>query len=126
MRAENNIFEDVKIDELGISEFDSYYDNQLISDINLALMIGWQAGVYQRKKPFQLEDCSETWEDLISESEHKEQAINVREWVKKRTHLMFDAPTNTNLLQATKDVTAETEYRLGLAMDLGIFDGGSD
>lgn len=126
MRAENNIFEDVKIDELGISEADSYYDSQLISSINLVLMIGWQAGVYQRSKPFLLEDCSETWDDLIGNSTDKEQAMGVREWVKKRVKLEFDPPTNTNLLQATKDITAETEYRLGIAMDLRIFDGGSE
>lgn len=114
--ADRNILEDVKDNLNGIARNDDYFDNQIIDAINTVFTIFYQEGIGQRDKQFVFTG-NETWSDFLQQTKHSENMEAMRTLLYKRVQLIFDPPTNGNLMNASKDILNELEYRMFISED---------
>ena len=93
---------------LGISEYDTSFDQDIIMDINTILGILWQMGVGP-ETPFRIEGPSETWSDFIED-------ISQIEFIKSYLHLrvaqLFDPTSSTAVDESRNNLIKELEWRL--------------
>lgn len=97
-----------------ISPEDNSFDSELIIFINSALMTIFQEW-HGEDHAIRIEDGTETWNDLLEEDIDYEA---VKELVGLKVKLVFDPPSNSAVLQATKDEIANLEWRLYAWKDL--------
>ena len=98
---------------LGISKEYEHFDNDLIMHINSVFLILTQLGVGP-KNGFIIEDESALWTDFI-EDPTRLQAIKT--YIYQKVKLIFDPPLNSSVLEATKQMVAEFEWRLNCAVE---------
>lgn len=96
------------------STTDTHFDSLLVDYINVAFEILYQIGVGPSGEPFKitLEEDTE-WSDFMDDA-----SVNqVKEYIYRRVQLMFDPPQNNNVLEASKDIMTEMEWRINAYAD---------
>lgn len=98
---------------IGPSASYDYFDDELIMHINSVFMILNQLGVGP-KQGFFIEDDSAVWTDYLTDP-YKLQAVKT--YMKQKTMLVFDPPTNSTVLNAMNESIKEFESRLNIAAE---------
>ena len=93
---------------IGISEEETNFDTDIIITINSIFSILRQLGVGPTKT-FSIVDDKQIWNDFL---EDDEDFSEVKTYVQLKTKLIFDPPTNSNILTAMKEEIKEIEWRL--------------
>lgn len=109
----NKILEDVKVHIEG-STIDDHFDDVLVDYINTTFAILYQLGVGPGDKPFRItKESSFVWEDFLNDN-----SLEIaKEYVYRRVQMMFDPPQNSNVMQASKDLLTEMEWRVNAFAD---------
>lgn len=100
---------------LGIPEDYEHFDMDLIIHINSVLGILGQIGVGPAEG-FAIRSKDDTWQDYISNANQIEM---VKSYVYLKVRLLFDSPTSSALLESTKQLASELEWRLNVSVDPG-------
>lgn len=95
-------------ENLGIYIQDKDFDTQLIFAINSSFSQLHQMGVGPNN-PYKVKDENDKWIDFTSNDERLEM---VKEYIPQKVRLLFDPPTSSFLLEATKNIISEMEWRL--------------
>ena len=93
---------------LGISEADESFDLNIIILVNSVLNILSQIGLEEANN-FQIKGSSETWNELFRDRKDLE---IVKTYICFKVKMMFDPPTSSAALEATKRVIDEQEWRI--------------
>ena len=93
---------------LGIAEYDTSFDQDIIIDINTILGILWQMGVGPAS-PFRISGPSETWSDFCDD-------LTKIEFIKSYIHLrvaqLFDPSSSNAVDESRNNLISELEWRL--------------
>jgi hypothetical protein len=95
---------------LGITEENTDFDTQLILHINTVFMNLNQLGVGP-ENGFRIEDNMTDWEEYITEEDNIDA---VKSYVYLKTKLLFDPPLSATVMEATKQMIHELEWRLNV------------
>ena len=101
---------------LGIAEEYEHFDADLIMHINSVFLILTQIGVGP-SDGFIIADSNATWNDFVPDDNKKMQAV--KSYVYLKVKLLFDPPTSSSLLESTKALISEYEWRLNVAAESG-------
>lgn len=113
MADKNSILTSVK-ENLGITEDQTDFDNQIIVFINSVLSTLAQLGVGPEGGFFITSD-SETWDQLIGDDNN---LLNMTQtYVYMRVRLMFDPPQSSLVKDVLEANMREQEWRLNCAVD---------
>lgn len=117
-----SILDSVK-EAVGIEADDTDFDNEIIMDINSALMVLTQLGVGPRDKQYTITDNTNTWDEFCN--------VSILPMVKSdvcfRVRLMFDgASMSSGLMDVVKGQINELEWRLNVAVDTGGTSNGTE
>lgn len=113
---EENILNSIKL-MLG-SEIDyDHFDEPIIMCINSCFGVLFQLGVGPQKKPFKIEDGTETWDDFMVQPN---QLDSVKTYIYLKVKLQFDPPTSSFVLKSFEDMTKEYEWRLNVSAETPI------
>ena len=93
---------------LGITEEYTHFDPDIIMHINSVFMILNQMGVGP-SDGFRIEDKSATWDEYITEGENID---SVKSYIHLKVKLLFDPPQGGAVMEATKQMINELEWRL--------------
>lgn len=93
---------------LGITEEYTHFDPDIIMHINSVFMILNQMGVGP-SEGFRIEDKNTTWDEYITEGENIE---SVKSYIHLKVKLLFDPPQGGAVMEATKQMINELEWRL--------------
>lgn len=98
--------------KLGLDGID-YYDQDIIIDINMALMVLNQIGIGPTE-PFAIKDSEDTWEDFLGSSKNYEE---VKTLVHLKVKTIFDPPSSGILMQSMEKQISELQWRLYVKKD---------
>lgn len=98
---------------LGIAEEYVHFDADLITHINSVFSILAQIGVGP-SKGFKITGATETWDDFIQDEDLIQ---STKTYVYKKVKLMFDPPDRSAVMESTKSVINELEWRLNVAAE---------
>lgn len=98
---------------LGIEATYTAFDEDIVVHINTALSVLRQLGVGP-KDGFKITGSSETWDDLLGDSEKLEMA---KTFIFTQVKPIFDPPSNSFVLSALKEESAELAWRLNIAAE---------
>lgn len=98
---------------LGITEEYTHFDPDIIMHINSVFMVLTQLGVGP-KEGFIIEDDSTYWDDFIS---NPLELQAVKSYMHYKVKLLFDPPTNPNVMEAMNRTINEFEWRLNVAAE---------
>lgn len=93
---------------------DTSFDQTLIITINSVFSILQELGVGP-KNGFAITGYDEKWTDFISGDPYTLRDVKTYMYMKVR--LIFDPPSNSAVLTAMKELVAEFEWRLNVAVD---------
>lgn len=93
---------------LGIAEEYTFFDADLLMDINSVLMILHQIGVGP-EEPMNITDASAVWSDFFGD---KIDINAVKTYIALKVKLMFDPPQNSGHTNAINETIKELEWRL--------------
>lgn len=96
-------------DNVGISEQDTAFDNEILLHINLAFSTLFEIGV-GNDIPIRVENKESTWSDLFSDYDGCIGFIKEYTYLKVRT--LFDPPTNSVVFESMKNLMTELEWRI--------------
>lgn len=99
-------------EDLGVSNWDDAFDNQILRDINSVFMILFQLGVGPAT-PFKA-DKTTTWDEFTGEYSDIE---SVKTYVSMRTGLIFDPPASSVVMDAKQRICDELGWRLNVQCD---------
>lgn len=99
---------------LGITEEYNHFDADIIMHINSVFMILTQMGVGP-SEGFAITGSSETWDKFLPDSGPKLEAV--KSYVYLKTRLLFDPPTTSAVMEATKSMISEFEWRLNVGVE---------
>lgn len=109
----NKILNDVKMHIEG-STTDTHFDSLLVNYINTAFAILYQIGVGPTGEPFTIDENGDyEWEDFLDGPSLE----MTKEYIYRRVQLMFDPPQNNNVMEASKDIMSEMEWRINAYSD---------
>ena len=97
---------------LGITEFCTDFDTDIIMHINTVLMTLNQLGV--GTEGFQIEDKNAVWSEFIK----SDKLAATKSYVYLRVKLLFDPPLNSAIVEAIKESIRELEWRLNVRVEL--------
>lgn len=98
---------------LGIAEEYEQFDTDIIIHINTVFLTLTQIGVGP-SEGFSIVDASAIWDDFIPEGKNLEA---VKTYVYLKVKLLFDPPSSSALIESTKALAAEYEWRLNVAAE---------
>lgn len=98
---------------LGIPAEHTDFDADIIMHINSVFMVLQQIGVGP-KQGFFIEDDSTTWNEYISDSI---QMQAVKSYIHLKVKLLFDPPASSAVMECTKQMISELEWRLNVAAE---------
>ena len=98
---------------LGITADYTHFDDDIIMHINSVFMILHQLGVGP-EEGFMIESDRETWDEFIKDEFTIE---SVKSYMYLKVGLLFDPPTNSNVMEAKNRLANELEWRLNTAVD---------
>lgn len=93
---------------LGISEYDSSFDQDIIMHINTIFNVLWQMGVGPTK-PFSIQGPMETWSEF---QEDLSQIEMIKSYVYLRVAQLFDPTQSSAVDESRKNLINELEWRL--------------
>jgi len=96
----------------GIEVENTAFDSDLIMTTNAVLFVLNQFGIGP-DTPYSITSSEETWGDLLG----SDPIGGVSEYVKMRVRLLFDPPTNPQVLEALKGQIEEFQWRILLDAD---------
>ena len=96
---------------LGITEFCTDFDTDIIMHINTVLMTLNQLGV--GTEGFQIEDKNAVWSEFIDPNK----LAATKSYVHLRVKLLFDPPLNSAIIEAIKESIRELEWRLNVRVE---------
>ena len=99
---------------LGIAEEYEHFDADLIMHINSVFLILTQIGVGP-SDGFIITDSNATWNDFVPGDAKKMHAVKTYVYLKVK--LLFDPPSNSTLIESTKALINEYEFRLNHAAE---------
>lgn len=99
---------------LGIMEDDNSFDTDIVISINSVFSALTQMGVGP-EQGYSISGPDNKWSEYIGDS-NKLQMI--KSYVHMRVRLLFDPPTSTAVLECTKELAKELEWRLYTEFDL--------
>ncbi len=94
---------------LGLEKDYDPFDTEIISYINSALFVLYQLGIGE--KGFSISDSTTLWSDYISD---RTDLVSVQTFVKLKTQLLFDPPSNSFAVDAINKQIDELTWRLCL------------
>lgn len=100
---------------LGITEDCTDFDMDIIIHINSVFMILQQLGVGP-PDGFTIKDKTTEWSEYLIQPEFLEA---VKTYVYLKVRLLFDPPQTSALIESTKNLVAELEWRLNVQVDPG-------
>ena len=92
---------------VGISPDEFSFDSDILMHINAIMYVLTDFGIGP-STPFIVEDASDEWSDLLGE----DPIGGVREYVHMRVRMLFDPPTNPQIMDSLKNQIAEFEWRI--------------
>lgn len=95
---------------LGITEEYTNFDSDIIMHINSVFMILNQLGVGPANG-FRIEDNTATWDEYITEEDNLDA---VKSYIHLKVKLLFDPPLSAAVMEATKQMINELEWRLNV------------
>lgn len=98
---------------LGIAEEYTHFDSVLIRHINSVFMILTQMGIGP-PEGFTIQSAEQEWSDFVSEEENLEA---VKTYMGHRVQLAFDPPASSTIIESTKRILDELEWRLYTASE---------
>lgn len=101
---------------LGITEDYEYFDSIIIIHINSVFNILTQLGAGP-ETGFQIEDKYALWSDFTSD----EVLLNtVKTYMYLKVRLLFDPPTSSVMLDSTRNLVSELEWRINITAEQDI------
>lgn len=97
---------------VGIPTDNNAFDVDLLMSINAIMVVLNQFGIGP-SDPFVVEDNTQTWVDLLGE----DGIGGVRQYVLMRVRMLFDPPTNNQVMEALKNSIDEFEWRILVDVD---------
>lgn len=98
---------------LGITEEYDHFDPDIIMHINSVFMILQQIGVGP-ENGFYIEDDTATWADFLTDPVR---LPIVKSYMFLKVRMLFDPPASSVVMEAMKQMAAEYEWRLNVAVD---------
>lgn len=98
---------------LGITEEYTHFDADIIMHINSVFMVLSQLGVGP-DNGFRIEDESATWDQYITENDNLDA---VKSYIHLKVKLLFDPPLSGAVMEVTKQMINELEWRLNFATE---------
>ena len=95
---------------LGIDEYYTHFDVDIIMHINSVFMTLRQLGVGP-PEGFRITGAYETWDEFIDDDPYLDA---VKTYVYQKVRLIFDPPTNSAHIAALENLTKEFEFRLNV------------
>lgn len=95
---------------LGLAEEYDNFDSDITMHINSVLMVLNQLGIGP-SEGFRIEDSSAEWGDFIGDSKKLEA---IKSYIHLKVKLLFDPPISSAVMEATKQMISELEWRLVL------------
>lgn len=92
---------------IGISETDTHFDPDIIIHINSVFSILKQMGVGP-VTTFSIVDDKAIWNEFLDDDDFNE----VKTYMYLKVKMVFDPPTNSNVMNAMKEQISELEWRL--------------
>ena len=102
---------------LGIDAEYTAFDDDLIMHINSVFMILAQIGIGP-SNGYRITGSSELWNDYLPADTKNLESIKT--YVAQKVRLMFDPPTSSIVMECTKQVIDELEWRLYTEVDLEV------
>ena len=96
---------------LGITEEYEHFDPDIIMHINSVFMILNQLGVGP-ENGFSISDSSAIWEDFLPADNKNFEAV--KSYIHLKVKLLFDPPLSSAVMEATKQMISELEWRLNV------------
>lgn len=100
---------------IGISEEDTNFDAEIVTDINSAFMFLNQMGVGP-EEGFAIEDKTSIWTDFLPDAKLLKMN-SVKTYVHLKVKLMFDPPSSSALIESINRQISECEWRLTQVAD---------
>ena len=98
---------------LGITEDYEDFDQDIIMHINSVMMVLNQIGVGPTNC-FSIKDKTSTWSDFLSDETNLE---SVKTYIYLKVRLLFDPPSNSQVLESINRIANEFEWRLNVAAE---------
>ena len=98
---------------LGITEDYEHFDQDIIMHINSVMMVLNQIGVGP-KNCFSIKDKISTWSDFLSDETNLE---SVKTYIYLTVRLLFDPPSNSQVVESINRMANEFEWRLNVAAE---------
>lgn len=111
---ENSILVDIK-KLLGMTEEYEPFDKDIVIHINSAFVTLRQLGVGP-VEGFRISDETAIWSDFIQDNKILGM---VKDYVYLKVKMIFDPPSNSNVMEAYKESIREYEFRLNVDVDPG-------
>lgn len=95
---------------LGIAEDYTHFDPDIIMHINSVFMVLSQLGVGPAEG-FRIEDSGTFWSDYITDNDNLDA---VKSYMHLKVKLLFDPPLSAAVMESTKQMINELEWRLNV------------
>ena len=95
---------------LGMTEEYDHFDTDIVMHINTVFMTLNQLGVGP-KKSFKIQDKSNKWSEFLTEEDDLEA---VKSYIYLKVKLLFDPPLSSAVMESTKQMINELEWRLNV------------
>ena len=92
---------------LGISDFDTSFDQDLLMHINSVFVILYQIGVGP-SVPFRITSDAQTWQDFTDDMSKLE---FLKSYIALRVQQLFDPSSSNQVLESQKNLISELEWR---------------
>ena len=96
---------------LGIEEAETHFDTDIMIHINSVFSILKQMGVGPEEK-FRIVDDKSIWSEFTGEDVDYDE---VKTYTYLKVKMVFDPPTNSNVMNAMKEEIKELEWRLNVS-----------
>ena len=100
----------------GIPENDSFFDDNLVIQINSVFSILRQIGCGP-SEGYQIKGLEDSWDDFLQNEPEKLQIVKT--YMAMRVRQIFDPPVNSTVLQAMERQIQEMEWRISTLCDPG-------
>ena len=92
---------------LGVPFDVTAFDPDIIMSINAIMIVLHQFGIGPNT-PYVVENALQTWGDFLGE----DSIGGIREYVNMRVRMLFDPPSNNQIMSALKEQISEFEWRI--------------
>lgn len=99
---------------LGISEFDTAFDQEVLLHVNMAFSTLYEIGV-GIDFPYRVSTKDETWTGLFSD--YLDCVDLIKEYAYLRVKILFDPPSNSFVLDSLEKTLKEAEYRIQIWLE---------